>query len=370
MHNKVVLSIFPVTTILLMGASPTLPGGGMLGQNIYQFDNKVDSLIVGAIEKGKETYVSFTVSFNSVRTNNTIEITKLDPIERYYLPLKSYQTTQMMYSDSFYDFEEYSSSDYVENGYPGPSYRFIISSPKQTRSHAFLLSFKEKSESLNSYFDETGYLESTVANVFCYAPKLSLNGYVKERFSYKSYFENKIYEFDEQNYLSFEYSVITNYLDTTLEEEIPFPNKNSFFMISDLNNYFPNLRKAPNNPVITIIGKLQEENKGYSFEFTDDLYIDPSDRLTYKEKEKGTIKTKKLYFPLDASSRPVVSQEAKRVFLFIDEAGLSRSRVILGCDFDSFSNDLFGECATSMYCIKALPSEPDFEIGYSFSSDD
>lgn len=354
---------------------PIVPGPTVT--DVYTYNCDVDYLIIGAVHLGATTQVYFGTSFDNrglLTASNKIKIDKRNPLTGEFYNVYSKATKAMKIDDSFTDLEIFSYNEYKSAGMYGPQFRFEIESSKlsNTKYHATkIYTTYDERDPLNSYSDSDGVLTSD-DNIYVYDARSGRVKNLSEKFHVYDEFENKIYEFDDQNYFKFDKKLITTSLDLPFDINITpkiIPTSSNI-MLNDVNNYFPNLRKSSYNPVIRIYGNLINYDGGYGFEITDKLYIDPNTRLTYLNKTSDLILTKKLYFPSNASLIEVRSEEANRVFIFIEHAGLSHSRVILGADFSNFSNSLLGDCATSMYCVKSEPTNPDFEIGETISNND
>ena len=55
--------------------------------------------------------------------------------------------------------------------------------------------------------------------------------------------------------------------------------------------------------------------------------------------------------------------EANRMGVFVERAGLSKTRLLLSFDLGLITSGLFGDCRTSEYCIKNYTSASDYETG-------
>ena len=371
MKDKLLISFLPITSILLLGAKAN-PNIEINTEISYQ--DKVDKIIIGAGEKGYLTDIYFSASFRSagINTNkNTIKVYKLNPLVDKYELIKTFETTKRRIEEKFQALELFDASEYASRDYYGPIFRFNITCLNQKSSQyfdAYLTSPYDEKDALNSYLSNSNTLISE-NNIFSYYGKEEFESFVSESFFVTDMMERKIYDFDAQNYLDFLANIISSKVNTSLFDISSFTYSDAYLFLLDMNNYFPHLH-SERNSAINIKGKIVAVDDGYGFEITDNLYIDPTTRLTYFEHLEGTIKTKKLYFPVNVANMPVVNEVANRAFIFINRVGLSKSKLVLGVDFNSFMDGLIGECATSDYCIKVEPTIPDFEIGETFLSDD
>ena len=110
-------------------------------------------------------------------------------------------------------------------------------------------------------------------------------------------------------------------------------------------------------------GELYLSNAYYQFRITSDIYINPHTRESQPFNSKGLIKTSKLYFPLNAKDLDIPYPEANRMGVFVERAGLSKTRLLLSFDLGLITSGLFGDCRTSEYCIKNYTSASDYETG-------
>ncbi len=360
MSNKVI-SLFPIATIILLGANVESRSTKALNEDMLQV------AIIGASEMGYKTDVSIIVSFKKASTQNKVKIYKYKPLDRVYYQIReSKRILQNLYTDEFTITENYTYQQYRDVGLFGPRFYIELISSSQTLTYYFDGRYRRDFSSMPiiDTYDKEGEQFVSDANILLYKGKTDNREYVSEAFELTEYAKDALYEFDHQNKIDISEPLLTSKLvDSDLSLSLPLTCASTYLTFNDENKYLPYLHRSASSNLVTVLASLISDKQGSYFELNTDLYIDPNTRYVYFDEGEGRIKTKKLYFPLGIKKKENVDKTTNQFILHLDRVGFSKSRLTLTMNLGEFQNAIIGDCVTSDFCVTYEYSEPNFEIG-------
>ena len=152
--------------------------------------------------------------------------------------------------------------------------------------------------------------------------------------NYDVFANEEYYQLDISNQ-SFNYSCVK-----------PFVYKTAELLYQDVNDIFPYLSKDRRG-YIHISLKLTQTNNRLQFSFNDLFWVNPHTLQISESKRLGFIRTNKVYLPL--GKKDIL--EGSTFKIKVSEAGVNSSSIEYELTYYS-SNNLFGYCENSDYCIK------------------
>ena len=357
MNNKKLLIIPIAATSLLLGAKPDVTP--------VTFLDKFHYAIISPGQKGYLTNISFNVSFSTINSANYVQIYKFKPLTLEYILIGEYQNKNFVINETLDVLEPYTKQDYSECGLLGPRFFFKIQFNNYVLERYFDTKYRdyENTETLDFYEKDSRLLPGSVS-AFYYDGANDYKTTIEEAFTTTSYTQDALYEFDNQNYIDFDRAIFSNSIKKDNKTfKVQLTSSGAYLEINDVNNYFPNLHLSRTDSTVIILGELIPFKDGMGFKVTDNLYIDPLTRITYRTNRIGRIKVNRLYFPIGVKRKESEVSDANQIKIFVERAGYSKSRLKFTFNMGDFGHDIIGDCATNEYCVQFDNSEPNFDIG-------
>ncbi len=356
MKNKVFL--LPLSTLLLCSGNQS---DIRLPNDDFMFADTFDFVCVGASLDGYPIDISFAASFSSLNQNRLIEVHKLNPITIKYALIEIVEANQRIVYKTFTFNENYTLSDYQKIGLDGPRFKFLI---KDGKNELVSKIFDTKSinyEDIVHYDVGDSSLIRSEKNIFYYDGKRDYKSFLNEVFTFSEYVKAKEYDFNYQNSIDISSSLLESKLNYRQRNvRLDFESRNCYITMNDVNNYFPYLHVSNEDPTVVVFGEIYNLKSGVGFRINDNLFIDPTTRITYREKKRGLVRTNMLYFPLGV--KRASNAEGNKFTLTLGKCGFSKSALHIDFNIGNFSNTLIGDCATSSFCVTSYPSNPDFSF--------
>ena len=126
-----------------------------------------------------------------------------------------------------------------------------------------------------------------------------------------------------------------------------FSYKTAYLIYYDTKNIFPRLAKGAQGAVSFPLKIIEGKTHELLFSFNNSYYVNPHTLEISKLKKKGDVSADRIYLPIGRKD----DIEGDRFYIKIEGAGANDS--LIECELTYYSsNNLFGYCDDSDYCIK------------------